>query len=106
MIFSHHTQYKGCHRIGAQGGFQTKFHGEGDDNINETMEETFAHEMGHWLGLYHCFGSGSHRLKGKGYSISYQKGKSGEGNFMDYNVIRKSWFKSQLLFFLGRRRRF
>jgi len=82
----------GFHNLGEAGGIQTRWKGS---DYGETQEEITAHEFGHWLGLMHTFPKEDGSAD-PGQIIIGPVAKT-RGNFMDYNIRRKSWFKFQFL---------
>jgi len=88
----------GFHQTGDAGGVQTLWKGSA---IGETQEEVTAHELGHWQGLPHTFrafsATGDVQTIPAPFLWVTENEKGTRDNFMDYSVIRKTWFKFHLL---------
>ncbi|MBR6178475.1 MAG: hypothetical protein IKQ70_11445, partial [Bacteroidales bacterium] len=98
----------GCHLTGQPGGVQLvipKEDAKYDYSVAsfETPEKVTAHEMGHYVGAKH-----PHEPPPRGYglfddikntNINHQRVSSPtqkDGNFMDYSIPRRTWFKFQM----------
>ena len=79
----------GFHITGDPGGVQLLYR---QPITKETAIELSAHEIGHWFGLTHTFET--NRLIP--FIIDPKQGGT-FSNFMDYYIIRKDWFKIQLI---------
>ena len=92
----------GCHLPAQPGGVQLVIPKEDmkfDIHVAsfETPEKVTAHEMGHYVGLHHPF---EQYIKNKTQTnIDHQRVSSPpqkDGNFMDYSIPRRTWFKYQM----------
>ncbi|MBP5369522.1 MAG: hypothetical protein J6Z01_13835, partial [Bacteroidales bacterium] len=98
----------GCHTTGDPGGVQFVIPKEsGNRDINtasyETPEKVTAHEMGHYVGLHHPHGIFFKDTKMTCIKHDTNGKDQTDGNFMDYYIQRRTWFKYQLQIIINRK---